>query len=172
MIDIGVLIVPAMIFFIVAFALFKKTDIYGAFTDGTVLGARSLFSIFPALFALFISVGALRASGLLDLLTEFFSPVADFLHFPSELVPFAVLRPISGSGSLAFAEDIFNRIGPDSPEGRIVSVMMGSTETTFYTTAVYFAASGTKNIRHTLKCALCADAFSMAVSVIVCNLYY
>ena len=172
LVDIGSLIVPTMIFFIVVFAMFKKTDIYSAFTEGTVFGAKSLLSIFPALFALFISVGSLRASGLLELLTDFLSPVATWLHFPSELVPFAVLRPVSGSGSLAFAEDIFSRLGPDSPEGRIVSVMMGSTETTFYTTAVYFAASSTKDIRHTLKCALCADAFSMAVSVIVCNLYY
>ncbi len=170
--NIGNWIVPSMILLIIVFAVLQKTDIYSAFTEGTVLGAKSLFSIFPALLALFISIGALRASGLLDLLTDIVSPIANWLRFPSELVPFAILRPVSGSGSLAFAEDIFSRFGPDSPEGRIVSVMMGSTETTFYTTAVYFAASGTKNIRHTLKCALCADAFSMAVSVIVCNFYF
>lgn len=170
--DIGNLIVPLMMFFIIEFAVIRKTDLYSAFTEGTVLGAKSVLSIFPALFALFISVGALRASGLLDLLTSFISPLANKIHFPSELVPFAILRPVSGSGSLAFAEDIFSRFGPDSPEGRLVSVMMGSTETTFYTIAVYFAASGTKNIRHTLKCALCADVFSMVVSTVVCNLYY
>ena len=166
------MIVPSIMLLIIVFALFKKVDVYSAFVSGVNTGVFSVWSIFPSLFALFIAVGTFRASGLADFLAKALSPVSDFLHFPSDLVPFALLRPVSGSGSLALASDIFSRFGPDSFQGRAVSVMMGSTETTFYTTAVYFAATNTKNIRHTLKCALIADVFSMAVSLLVCYWYY
>lgn len=172
MADIGSFVVPAMILGIMIHALCHRVDVYSAFTSGLKDGVQSVFAIFPALFALFIAIGALRASGLVELVVAWISPLADFVHFPSELVPFALLRPVSGSGSLAFASDIFANYGPDSFAGRAVSVMMGSTETTFYTTAVYFAATGTKDIRHTLKCALIADCVSMAVSVAVCRFYY
>ena len=172
MADIGSFVVPAMILGIMIFAICRKVDVYSAFTSGLKDGARSVLDIFPALFALFIAIGALRVSGLLELIVDLVSPLAVFLHFPSELVPFALLRPVSGSGSLAFASDIFSTYGPDSFAGRAVSVMMGSTETTFYTTAVYFAATGTKDIRHTLKCALIADCVSMVVSVAVCRFFY
>ena len=128
--------------------------------------------IFPTLFSLFIAVSVFRASGLVDFLTKSLLPICSALHFPPELLPFAILRPISGSGSLAMASDIFNTYGPDSFVGRCASVMMGSTETTFYTVAVYFGATGTKNIRHTLKCALLADIFSMIISLVVCSRYF
>ncbi len=114
----------------------------------------------------------LRASGLVDFIARLMSPVCDFLHFPSGLLPFALLRPVSGSGSLAMASDLFKTFGPDSFEGRLASVMMGSTETAFYTIAVYFGACKTKNIRYTLKTALLADLFSVIVSVIVCLWYF
>lgn len=172
MADISSFIVPLIIMGIISYALFKKVDVYSAFVTGVKDGAFSMWSIFPSLFALFIAVGAFRASGLSKFLSSLLSPVTDFLHFPSELLPFAILRPLSGSGSLALASDVFSELGPDSFVGRAISVMMGSTETTFYTTAVYFGATGTKDIRHTLKCALIADAFSIAISLIVCYWYY
>lgn len=161
-----------MICAIIIWGYFKKINAHSAFTDGVIIGAKSVVSIFPSLFALFIAVSVFRASGLTDFLADFLSPVCRFLHFPPELLPFAMLRPISGSGSLAMASDIFSVYGPDSRIGRIASIMMGSTETTFYTIAVYFGASGTKNIRHALKCALLADFFSMIMSIIVCRWYF
>ncbi len=170
--DIGMLIIPFMILAIISWGALKKINVYSAFTDGVTKGVKSVASIFPALFALFVAVSVFRASGLVDFVVGFLSPVCDFLHFPSELLPFALLRPVSGSGSLAMASDIFSSFGPDSEVGRIASVMMGSTETTFYTVAVYFGASGTKNIRHALKCALLADLFSMIMSIIVCKWYF
>ncbi len=165
-------IVPLIIVGILVYALFKKVDVYSSFVSGIKGGVGSVWSIFPSLFALFVAVGAFRASGLADFLASLLSPITKFFRFPSELLPFALLRPVSGSGSLALASDIFSRFGPDSFVGRAVSVMMGSTETTFYTIAVYFGAAGTKNIRHTLKCALIADVFSMAISLMVCYWYY
>ena len=157
MADIGSFVVPAMILGIMIHALCHRVDVYSAFTSGLKDGVQSVFAIFPALFALFIAIGALRASGLVELVVAWVSPVADFVHFPSELVPFALLRPVSGSGSLAFASDIFATYGADSFAGRAVSVMMGSTETTFYTIAVYFGAVGVSRTRYALPAALCAD---------------
>lgn len=172
MAKLGSHVIPAIICFIVLYGSFKKTNVYSAFTEGVVMGAKSVAGIFPALFALFIAISVFRASGLVDFLTGLLSPVCSIVKFPSQLLPFALLRPISGSGSLAMASDIFATYGPDSFAGKVASVMMGSTETTFYTVAVYFGAVGTKNIRHTLKCALLADVFSMVMSVWVCSWYF
>lgn len=165
-------IVPGMICLVVMYGAFKRINVYAAFSKGVTKGAKSVMGIFPALFSVFIAVGVFRASGLVDFLTKILSPICNFLKFPAELLPFALLRPVSGSGSLAMASDLFSQYGPDSQIGRIASVMMGSTETTFYVVAVYFASSGTKNIRHTLKCALMADFVSICLSTIVCHMYF
>lgn len=172
MADLGMFIVPLMIGIILGWGAFKRKNVFSDFTEGVINGTKSVASVFPSLFALFIAVSVFRASGLVDYLTWLLSPICNLLHFPSELLPFALLRPVSGSGSLAMASDIFSTYGPDSFVGRVASVMMGSTETTFYTVAVYFGASGTKNIRHTLKCALAADIFSMVTSIAVCSIYF
>lgn len=172
MADLGMFIVPLMIGIILGWGAFKRKNVFSDFTEGVINGTKSVAAVFPSLFALFIAVSVFRASGLVDYLAWLLSPICNLLHFPSELLPFALLRPVSGSGSLAMASDIFSTYGPDSFVGRVASVMMGSTETTFYTVAVYFGASGTKNIRHTLKCALAADIFSMVTSIAVCSIYF
>lgn len=169
---IGTFVIPFVICFFICWGLFKKINVYDAFTCGVKDGFTTVASIFPSLFALFIAVSVLRASGLVDFVAGFMKSLCSAVHFPSELVPFALLRPVSGSGSLAMAADIFETLGPDSFSGRLASVIMASTETSFYTTSVYFGSVGTKNIRHALKCALCADVFSIVVSAIVCYLYF
>lgn len=168
---IGSMAVPFMICFIIGYGFFKRIDVYKSFCHGVLKGFDTLKTIFPPLFALFTAVSVFRASGLVDFLSRLLEPVCRFLHFPSELVPFVLLRPVSGSGSLAMATDIFQSLGADSFEGRLASVIMASTETSLYTTAVYFGAVGVKNIRHSLICALCADAFSVVISAIVCTLW-
>ena len=170
--QIGALCVPFMICAIILWAHLKGVNVYSAFTEGVVSGIKSVYSVFPALFALFVAVSVFRASSLVGFISNLLSPVCEFLHFPSELLPFALLRPVSGSGSLAMASDIFSTFGTDSHAGRCASVMMASTETTLYTIAVYFGASGTKNIRHSLKCGLMADLFSVILSVLVCSWYF
>ena len=172
MLDIGKYVILLMMAFTVIYAAIHGINIYSAFIEGIKKGIESVWGIFPTLFALFISVAALRASGFIDFLTNIIKPFTDFIHFPSELVGFALLRPVSGSGSLAVAADIFSACGADSFVGRAASVMMGSSETTFYTVSVYFAATGIKNIRYTLKCALIADLISTTVSIIVCAFYF
>ena len=172
MMQLGAVCVPLMICVIILWSHIKGVNVYLAFTEGVTGGIKTVYSVFPSLFALFISVSVFRESGLVDFISNLLSPVCEFLHFPSELLPFALLRPVSGSGSLAMASDIFYNLGADSFSGRCASVMMASTETTLYTTAVYFGASGTKNIRYSLKCGLMADLFSMIMSVFVCSRYF
>ena len=161
-------VIPVLAAFVILFGLVKRCEVYSAFTVGAEDGLKTAVKIIPQLVGLLVAIKVFNASGAMGFMVNLLSPVAKILHFPSEALPFALLRPVSGSGSLAMATDIFNRYGADSFAGRVVSVMMGSTETTFYTMAVYFGAVGVKNVRHALLCALVADLVSMVLSVGVC----
>lgn len=166
------LAVPLAIFGIISFGLVKNTNVYSSFLDGAGEGLRIGVGIIPPVLGLLVAIGMFRASGALDLVIYALKPVTNFLGIPSEIVPFAVMRPVSGSGSLAMATDIFKNYGTDSLSGRAVAVMMGSTETTFYTLAVYFGATKATNTRHTLKCALAGDVVSMILSVWICRWFF
>ena len=164
---ISMLAVPVMIAGIVMFGLFKRMRVYDLFTEGARTGAESTLQILPPLVGLMVGIYMLRASGAIDLLTHLLSPLTRTIGMPDEILPLALLRPVSGSGSLALVGDLFKSIGPDSPAGRVASVMMGSTETTFYTITVYFGAIGIKKIKHTLKSALIADFACLMLAVFV-----
>jgi spore maturation protein B len=129
-----------------------------------------MLQIVAPLVGLMVGISMLRASGALDLLCSLLKPVTSAIGMPGEVLPLALLRPVSGSGSIAIVNDIFRHFGPDSPAGKIASVMMGSTETTFYTVAVYFGAVGVKKLRHTLKSALLADLFGMIFATFVARM--
>ena len=169
---ISVYAVPCMVVFIIAYGLCSKTDVYGAFTEGAKSGLKSVVGIIPAVLGLFAAVGVFRASGAMELLAMLLKPVTSFFGIPESLVSFALLRPVSGSGSLAMASDIFATEGVDSLTSKIVSVMMGSTETTFYTLAVYFGAVGIKNTSYAMKCALFADFVCFISSILVCKMLF
>lgn len=159
--------VPIMIMGIVAFGLFKKDRIYDSFATGAKMGLESTLQIAAPLVGLMVAISMFRASGALDILSRLLSPITNLLQMPSDVLPLALLRPVSGSGSIAIVNDIFKNRGPDSLAGKIASVMMGSTETTFYTVAVYFGAVGIKRVRHTLKSALLADFTGIVLAVLV-----
>lgn len=165
-------IMPCMIGFIVVFGLVKKVPIFDVFLSGAEEGLTSTFSIAPSLIGLIMSVSMLKASGALDVITSLLEPVGNLLAVPKETIPLMLLRPISGSGSLAFIDSIFKSFGPDSFAGRVASVMMGSTETTFYAIAIYFGAVGIKNIRHTIFAALVADLTSFIFSILMVRLFF
>lgn len=148
---------PVMILGIIIFGLYKKTNVYDSFVSGAKTGVESTLQIIPPLVGLMVGISVLRGSGALDMLGKLLEPVTSFIHMPPEILPLALLRPISGSGSTAIVTDLFKNFGPDSQIGKIASVMMGSTETTFYTIAVYFGAVGVKRLRHTVKSALLGD---------------
>ena len=161
------LVVPLTIFLILIFGYAKRIEVYDAFIDGAATGIKTAFNIMAPLIGLMVAINMFRASGALDILTSFISPVTNRLGVPNDVIPLALLRPVSGSASLAMVTDIFENFGPDSLQGRIASIMMGSTETTFYTIAVYFGCVGVKNVRYTVFAALCADFTGMALSILL-----
>lgn len=163
---------PCMIAFILVFGLVKKVPLFDVFISGAKEGLASTFSIAPSLIGLVVSVSMLKSSGALDIITSFLEPLGNLIAVPKETIPLMLLRPISGSGSLALIDSIFKSCGPDSFAGRVASVMMGSTETTFYAIAIYFGAVGIRNIRHTVPAAILADLTSFILSVLTVKLLF
>ncbi len=167
---VAVFAVPVMIVGIVIFGLIKKVRVYDCFLEGARDGLRCTFNIAPPLIGLVIAISMFRASGAVDIIARLLSPLLRIIAMPASVLPLALLRPVSGSGSLAIISDIFKTFGPDSIDGKIASVMMGSTETTFYTIAVYFGAVNIRKTRHTLKSALIGDFVGMIMSVVAVHL--
>ena len=152
---------------IVCFGLIKRVPVFDCFIQGAREGAGVLFQIAPTIIGLVFAVSLLRSSGAVDAICKFVQPAADFLGFPKEVVPMAMLRPVSGSGSSALLISVYEQCGPDSFAGRVASVIAGSSETTFYAVAMYYGSIGIRNVRHTLVAARAADLTAFAVSVIV-----
>lgn len=166
---ISTMAVPIVIVIIIVYGIFDKKKVYDIFLNGAKDGMKIVIKIFPTLLGIFLAVGTLRSSGLLEIITNVLSPVTNRIGLPSQVVPLALLRPISGSASLAVATDIMATYGVDSKIGLITSTIMGSTETTFYTIAVYTSCIGVKKIRFVLVAALIADLVGIITSAIVWN---
>lgn len=165
-------VIPLIVIFIIGFGLFKGTDVFSAFLDGAKSGFKTVVEITPSLIALITVIEMLRMSGALEVLAAFTAPVTKLLGIPEELTPLTLLSPVSGSGSLGMFESILKDYGPDSLVGRAASIMMGSTETTFYTMTVYYGSIGIKKTRHTLPAALCADFTSFILSPRIVRLFF
>ena len=151
------LLAPLILAGTAVFGLCRRVDVYGALVKGAGEGLNTVFRIFPALTALMTAVAMLRASGLLETLAALLEPVLGRLGLPPELLPLMLVRPVSGSAALGVGAELIQRFGPDSVLGRTAAVMLGSTETTFYTIAVYFGAVGVTRTRYAVPAALCAD---------------
>ena len=167
---ISTIAVPVVIIIIVIYGIADKKKVYDIFVEGATEGMSIVIKIFPTLLGIFLAVGVLRSSGLLEIITRAVSIFTNRVGFPSEVMPLAMLRPISGSASLAVATDIMKTYGVDSKIGLITSTIMGSTETTFYTIAIYTGSIGVKKIRFVLVAALIADFVGMLTSAIVRNI--
>ena len=150
-------LIPVLLAGAALYALCRRVDVFSALTTGAGEGLSVVLRILPPLVALLTAVYMLRASGALELLTELLTPMLTFLGIPPETVGLLLIRPVSGSGALAVGSDIMQTYGPDSTIGRTAAVMLGSTETTFYTVAVYYGAAGIRRTRHTIPAALAAD---------------
>lgn len=150
-------IVPMLLFVTMAIALGKKESAYDIMLSGASDGLRLIISILPALILLLTAVHMLQASGAADTLSQLLSPVFSFFGIPAETALLVLIRPLSGSAALAVGADLMARYGVDSPVGRTAAVMLGSTETTFYTISVYFGAAGIRKTRYTIPAALFAD---------------
>ena len=155
--DISAYTVPLLLLFSAVYALRRKVDVFDALTAGAKDGVSVLLRIFPALVALLSAVYMLRASGAMALLTALLSPVTEALGLPAETTALMLIRPISGSGALAAGSELMAQYGADSYVGRVAAVMLGSTETTFYTISVYFGSWGITKTRYAVPAALIAD---------------
>jgi spore maturation protein B len=160
--------IPVLLVVIPLIGIIRKVKVYDVFVDGAKEGFEVAVRIIPFLVGILVAIGMFRGSGAMDLLTNALKPVMGAVGFPAELFPLAVLRTLTGSGSLAFATDLIKTHGPDSLFGRMAATMYGSSETTFYVLAVYFGAVGVKRTRHAVPAALIGDVVAAIATVAVC----
>lgn len=165
-------IVPLLLFTLCAVALGKRENAYDLMLSGAAEGLKLLVTILPSLVLLLTAVTMLRQSGAMELLSSFFEPVFSFFGIPPETAMLVLIRPLSGSAALAVGAELMATYGVDSTVGRTVAVMLGSTETTFYTISVYFGAAGIKKTRYTIPAALIADFTGFFVAALSVRLFY
>lgn len=166
------LVVPLLLALVSAWGLGKRVDVYAALTRGAAEGLSVLLRIIPALVGLLTAVSMFRASGAMEVLSALCAPVLELLGIPPETAPLMLVRPVSGSGALAVGSELMAAHGPDSYIGRVAAVMLGSTETTFYTVAVYFGAAGIHKTRYTIPAALTADLTGFAAAALTVRLFF
>lgn len=169
---ISIIAMPLIILLIITNGLKEKIAVFDIFLKGAKEGIEIVLKIFPTLIGLFVAIGMLRSSGVIDFIINLISPITQSLKMPSEILPLAMLRPISGSASMAVATDIIKNYGVDTFIGILAAVIMGSTETTLYTIAVYSESVKIKKTRFILLAALMADFVGIIVSLIICKFFF
>lgn len=165
-------IMPLIIAIVVIYGMIKKVKVYECFIEGAKDGIAICLKIFPYLLAMIMAVGIFKASGAMGIFTKITAPIAAIIGLPPEVVPLVVIKPLSGSGALGIFAQTLKDYGPDSFIGIVASIIMGSTETIFYTITVYFGAAGIKKIRHTLWAAVFADLIAIIMAVITARYMY
>jgi spore maturation protein B len=164
--------IPVLMLLIPVIAFVKKVKVYEMFVDGAKEGFNVAVKIIPYLVAMLVAIGMLRASGAMDLFVKMLSPLTNLIGLPAEALPVALMRPLSGSGSLGLATELMVAHGPDSFIGRLVSTFYGSSETTFYVVAVYFGAVGIKKTRHAIPGGLLGDTVGLLAALLICKLMF
>lgn len=164
--------IPVIVCMVFMCGIIRRKDVFNDFIEGAGENIKVSFEIMPALIALMTAIGMMKASGLLDFLTGLAAPAAAAAGFPAECVPLALIRPVSGSGAAAVYENILKNVSPDSFAGRTASVLMGSSETTFYTIAVYFGATKIKRTKHTVFCSLAGDLSGFIFSSLLVRIFF
>lgn len=164
--------IPIILLGIPTYGMFKKVKVYEAFTEGAKDGFTNAIRIIPFLIAMLVAIGVLRASGALNYFSQLVAPLTRLIGMPSEVLPMALMRPLSGGGANGIMVELFKEHGPDSLIGRMASVIAGSTDTTFYIIAVYFGSVGVKKIRYSLSAGLLADLAGILAAVFVTNLMF
>ncbi|WP_334071629.1 MULTISPECIES: spore maturation protein [Paenibacillus] len=164
--------VPVMIAFIPLYAYIRKVPVYESFVDGAKDGFSTAIGIIPHLVGMMVAISVFRASGALEFFVGWMSPFLEALRVPPEVLPLGILRPLTGTGSLAFTTDLIKTYGPDSMIGRIASTIQGSTDTTLYVLTVYFGAVGIRNGRYALKVGLFSDVVGFIAAIAVCLILF
>jgi spore maturation protein B len=165
----SVLAIPFVLSFFAIYATARGLKVYEEFVEGAKEGFGVILKIIPFLVTMLVAIGMFKGAGGIDLLTKALSPILTPLQFPPDLVPLALMRPLSGSATLALLTDIVHRLGPENIVSLMAATIYGSTETTFYVVAVYFGAVGVKQTRHAIPAGLLADLTGVIASVIICR---
>ena len=160
--------IPALLAGIPLLGIIRGVKVYDTFIEGAKEGFQVAVRIIPFLVGILVAIGMFRASGAMDMLTDAIRPILSHTGFPAEIFPLVILRPMSGSGSLALTTDLIRRFGPDSVLGRTSATLYGSSETLFYVLAVYFGAVGVKRTRHAVPSAIVGDTVAAIVAVAMC----
>lgn len=161
------LMIPLIFATIICYGILKKISVFDVFIEGAKDGFKVVIEILPTLIGLMVAVGILRASGFLDFITDFFTPTANLVGFPSAILPIVFMRTISASATTGLVLDLFKIYGPDSFVGRMTSIMMGCTETIFYTMSIYYMTVKIKKTRYTLPGALLVTLAGIIASIIL-----
>lgn len=161
--------IPIVVFAIPLYGLIKKVPVYSVFVDGAKEGFNTAVTIIPYMVAMLCAIGMFRASGAMEWLVQLLNPITSLIGIPGEILPMGIMRSLSGSGAQAMCADLLAQYGTQSQIGRIASVAMSSTETTFYVIAVYFGAIGVTNTRQSLISGVLADLFSLVMAALVVN---
>lgn len=164
--------IPFLLLIIPILGFAKKVKVYEAFVEGAKDGFTVAIKIIPFLVAILVAIGMFRASGAMDYFVYLLSPITNLIGMPAETLPVALMRPLSGSGTLGIVTELMNEHGLDSFIGRLSSTMFGSTETTFYVLAVYFGAVGIKKSRYAVAAGLIGDAVGFLMAVFICRIVF
>lgn len=164
--------IPLVLLFIPLYALIKKVKVYSVFTEGAKEGLSTAVMIVPYLVCMLCAIGMFRASGAMDWLVDVINPVTKLIGLPGEVLPMGIMRSFSGGGTEGMLSDLLATYGTQSQIGRIASVAMGSTETTFYIVAVYFGCVGITNVRHSIIAGLLGDIASLVASAVIVNVMW
>ena len=162
-------IIPIIFLLIITYGMFKGRKVYEWFIEGAKEGLKVTLRIFPYLLAMIIAVQIFKEAKLMDLLNNLMAPAANVIGLPKDLIPLIIIKPLSGSGAIGVFTDLIKSVGADTRTGLIASVVMGSTETIFYTITVYFGAIKVKKIRHTLWAAVFADMTAIIMAILMVN---
>lgn len=166
------LIIPIMVLSVVIYGIYKKVNIYDVFIEGAKESFEMIFTIFPYLLGMMLAINLFLHSNILSNLSNLISPLLDLIGVPFDIVPMAIMRPISGNSSLAILNNIFLNYGPDSFIGRLASTIQGSTDTTFYVLTLYFGSVGIKKIRYSLLAGLFADLIGIITSIMIVKIFF
>jgi spore maturation protein B len=161
-----------MIAIFLGWGFFKKVRVYEVFVEGAKDGFHTAIRIIPYLVAMLFAIGIFRASGAMDVLISIITPLTNLIGMPPDALPMALMRPLSGSGSLGIMTELMKVHGPDSFIGVLASTLYGSSETTFYILAVYFGSVNIKNTRHAVPVGLLADLAGMLAAVFICRILF
>lgn len=165
-------LVPIMVVYIIIYGLYKKVDIFNTFIEGVKDGLNITIKLFPTIFAMVIAINILTNSSFLFDISKLLNPIFEYISFPSEILPLALMKPVSGSSSIVILNDILSKYNPDSYIGRIASVIGGATDTTIYILSLYFGSIGIKKTKYALIVGLIADLLCIIIAIITINVLF